>query len=485
MGGTGAGRAALRVGALFFVAVLAGLPADAAPEPHVTQRVSVEHAPDTPLTEADGRSWDPAITPDGRFVAFTSLATDLAPGTQACYCGSWNPSDIFLHDRLTGTTRAITTYWRSPGAWAYVSGDSIHPAVSGDGRYVAFATEAWELLYPNDTPGYEDIDAADILVRDTLTNKTTRPLPGPADVFGGHNGGDDISIRPVLSATGRYLAFVTDASNLVAGDTNGTTDVIWTDRDADADGIMDEQGAGEVDVRIVSVSGAGVQGNNASGYAFWTPISISGDGHLVAFTSLASNLVPGDINATSDVFVRDVIAGTTTLVSPGSDGASYSPSISGDGRSVAFTSSASNLVPGDTNGAPDVFARDLVAGTTTLVSQSSTGEIGDARSDSAAISADGTTIAFASLAGNLAAGDSNNVRDVFVRILGSGVTERVSVGTFGTGGDRASYTASLSGNGALVAFASDAMTFTVDLNLGSDIFVRDRATCLACTGGEP
>ncbi len=180
--------------------------------------------------------------------------------------------------------------------------------------------------------------------------------------------GDDASRFPSISADGRFVAFFSDATNLVAGDTNGADDVFVRDR---------KQGTTE----RVSVSSAGEQAN--AGTVRPPDPSISADGRFVAFESYASNLVAGDTYGTWDVFVRDRSAGTTELVSvstageQGNDG-SGDPSISADGRFVAFESSATNLVAGDTNGADDVFVRDRQAGTTELVSVSTAGRQGNA-----------------------------------------------------------------------------------------------------------
>ncbi|MDP8911926.1 MAG: hypothetical protein M3M94_07670, partial [Actinomycetota bacterium] len=182
----------------------------------------------------------------------------------------------------------------------------------------------------------------------------------------------------------------------------------------------------EGDVLRASVSTGGTQANG------WSEApAISGDGSVVAFTSYASNLVSGDTNAAGDVFARDAVTGTTTRASVGAsgqaNGKSQAPTVSADGNLVAFESSASNLVSGDTNGVSDVFVRDLSAGTTTRVSLSSGGAQGSGASDSAAISADGRFVAFRSFASNLVSGDTNGYSDIFVRDLQGGTTTRVSV----------------------------------------------------------
>jgi Tol biopolymer transport system component len=169
-----------------------------------------------------------------------------------------------------------------------------------------------------------------------------------------------------ISADGRFIAFASYATNLVAGDTNGYMDVFVHDRQT-----------GET--TLVSVDSQGLQGNGTSGENI---ICISADGRFVVFDSLASNLVSGDLNGLEDVFVHDRETGETTLVSVDSQGTqgngdSFGGSISADGRFVVFDSLASNLVPGGTNGGGDVFMHDRKTGETTIVSTDSQGAPGD------------------------------------------------------------------------------------------------------------
>jgi Tol biopolymer transport system component len=205
------------------------------------------------------------------------------------------------------------------------------------------------------------------------------------------------SSRPALSADGRFVAFDSEADNLVSGDTNGTTDIFVRDRKTGT-------------TTRVSLGPHGAQANGGSGDS-----SLSADGRYVAFDSGASNLVPGDTNEVHDVFVRDRKTGKTARVSVGPRGAqannvSFDPSISADGRFVVFYSNASNLVPGDTNDTWDVFVHDRKTGRTTRASLFGQSTI----TFRPAISADGRYVAFSSEAGNLVPGDTNGVRDVFV-----------------------------------------------------------------------
>jgi len=272
------------------------------------------------------------------------------------------------------------------------------------------------------------------------------------------------SRRSSISADGRCVAFESNATNL-AGGVPGGLDVFVRDR-----------AAGTTELVCVPLPGNSLDGGSGSP-------SISADGRYVAFESGATTLVLGDTNGSTDVFVRDRVAGTTERVSVDGAGGqahgdSSSPSISADGRYVAFLSFASDLVPGDTNAHYDVFVRDWVAGTTERVSVATGGLQADHSSLHLAISADGRCVAFVSLASNLVPGDTNGDWDVFVRDLAAGTTERVSVATDGaqtTGADAYVSPISLSADGRFVQYASDASDLVPnDTNALRDVFLRDR-----------
>ncbi len=274
--------------------------------------------------------------------------------------------------------------------------------------------------------------------------------------------GNGRSYEPSISADGRYVAFESDATNLVPGDTNGSNDIFVHDRQT---GVTER----------VSVSSDGAQGNQYSYYPF-----ISADGRYVAFESRATNLVPGDTNISYDVFVHDRQTGVTERVSVSSGGTqgknnSQHPAISADGRYVAFMSYASNLVPGDTNGTYDVFVRDQQTGVTERVSVSSDGTQGNSISYAPSISGDGRYVALSSYASNLVPGDTNGTSDIFVRHRQTGVTERVSVSSGGTQGNGDSRVPAISADGRYVAFESDASYLVPgDTNGAWGVFVRDR-----------
>lgn len=228
---------------------------------------------------------------------------------------------------------------------------------------------------------------------------------------------DGACYSPSINADGRYVAFTSSASNLVAGDANGFDDVFLRDLDT---GTTTRVSAG-----------SGGEANNNSG----SP-DIDGMGRYVIFDSAASNLVTGDTNNGFDIFRRDLVMGSTIRLSVSSSGVeangpSYHPSISSDGRYVAFSSDAYNLVANDTNAQTDIFVRDVVGGTTTRVSVRSNGAQGNNESWGPSISADGRFVAFASYAGNLVSGDSNAFGDVFVHDMVTGATTRVSLSSGG------------------------------------------------------
>jgi Tol biopolymer transport system component len=208
--------------------------------------------------------------------------------------------------------------------------------------------------------------------------------------------------------------------------------------------------------------------------------SLSGDGRRIVFDSQATNFVADDENGFRDVFLRDLEAEVTERISLDAagleaDGDSFEPSISGDGRFVAFTSEATDLVLGDSNGVKDVFVRDLESHTTSRISVDSGGSQADAASFAPSISGDGRYVAFASDAANLAGGDSNGTTQIYVHDRESGATTRASVDANGSGGNLASLDPYISSDGRYVAFHSFADTLVPgDANDASDVFVRDR-----------
>ncbi len=408
-----------------------------------TERVSVA----TGGAEATDSSSFPAISADGRFVAFESSASDLVGGDTN------SANDIFVHDRQTGTTERVSV---ATGGTQATGGDSYYPAISADGRFVAFYSGATNLV-SGDTNG-----KADVFVHDRQTGTTERVSVATGGTQA--TGGD--SYNAAISADGRFVAFYSAAGNLVSGDTNGTDDVFVHDR---------QTGTTE----RVSVATGGTQ---ATGGTSYNP-AISADGRFVAFQSSDIDLVSGDTNGAYDIFVHDRQTGTTERVSVATNGTqatgdSFNAAISADGRFVAFNSTAAALVSGDSNSASDIFVHDRQTGTTERVSVATGGTEATGSSFYAAISADGRFVAFHSSAGDLVSGDSNGTYDIFVHDRQTGTTERVSVATGGgqaTGGS--STIPAINADGRFVAFESYATDLVSgDTNGANDIFVRDRGT---------
>jgi len=352
-----------------------------------------------------------------------------------------------------GFARAQTTERVSVStAGSQANSPSHSPALSADGRFAAFATAA------NNLVAFDTNNLFDVFVRDRQTGTTERVSLSTAGVQGNGSSG-----YPSLSASGRFVAFDSLAANLVAGDTNGVGDIFVRDR---------QSGTTE----RVSTATGGAQGNFRSHQP-----AISADGRFVVFSSDATNLVPGDTNGITDIFVHDRQTGTTECVSLDPAGAqanagSRQPAISADGRFVAFSSDASNLVVGNTNGFVDIFVRDRQSGITERVSVDPVGAEGDSDSTAPAISADGRLVAFSSEASNLVASDTNGVMDVFVRDRQSGMTARLSVDSWGFQGNSSSgeIGMSISADGGIVAFSSMASNLVVgDTNLVQDVFVHD------------
>jgi Tol biopolymer transport system component len=409
------------------------------------QTGSTETASDAAIAQWGGNGFCDvsSISGDGRYVAFDSVASNLVPGDTIGF------DDIFVRDLQTGTTSRVST--DSNGNQG-LGGDSYGPSISGDGRYVAFTSRAYNLVVPSSV-------WPDVFVKDVQTGTTTLVSSHTDGTLGNSD-----SCDPSISGDGRYVAFTSYASNFVAGDTNGWSDVFVKDLQTGT-------------TTRVSTHTDGTQGNGESSYP-----SISGDGRYVAFQSLANNLVAGDTDGQRDIFIKDLETGTTTRVSTHTDGtqgngeSSY-PSISGDGRYVAFQSLASNLVAGDTNGREDVFVKDIQTGTTTRVSTNSSGNQGNSESRKASISGDGRYVAFHSVASNLVAGDTNGGEDVFVKDIQTATSTRVSTNSSGTQGNGASLDPSISSDGRYVAFTSAASNLHPDdTSTISDVFRWSSAT---------
>jgi Tol biopolymer transport system component len=224
----------------------------------------------------------------------------------------------------------------------------------------------------------------------------------------------------------------------------------------------------------VSVSSIGTEADGPS-----EKPSLSADGRIVAFPSSATNLVAGDRNGFQDVFMRNLAAGTTVRLSAAAqepDGPSLASLVSADGNAVVFSSEASNLVPGDRNGVLDVFLADTAGRRITRVSVGPNGEAAD-RSEASSVDAHGRVVGFRSYAANLVQDDWNGIADVFVHDARAALTERVNVSTLGAEADAVTFRGMLSGDGRFVGFRSRARDLVQnDTNDALDVFVHDRLT---------
>jgi len=520
-------------------------------ETGATTRVSISNGE----AQANGGSSDIAISTQGNRIAFSSTATNLVTGDTN------GVTDVFLRDTQASTTVLLS---RST-AGVIGNGASRSPSINASGDKIAFRSTATNLV-AGDTNGLDDIfvrnTAASTTLRasvsatgvqgnaqsvgasmhpssdivafsSTATNLVADDTNAVSDVFyknftngfisrlsvnGSNVQGNGSSGSPVVSG-GSFVVFLSDATNLVEGDTNAVGDGFarWaesitlrvTNTGFDGDGeslvasisdsgryvvfnstasnLVEGDTNGERDIfRLdlldltmlrVSVTNGGGQAN---GTAFYS--SISADGRYVAFLSSASNLVTGDTNGASDVFVRDIVSGSTKRISVSTAGAqanngSSPPAINASGRYVTFGSDATNLVVGDTNSLPDVFVHDLQTAQTTRVSVNNVGQQGNGFSGEPSISDDGNLVAFTSYATNLVTPDTNSSGDIFVRDRNAGTTEMASVSTAGVQGNGISLVSDISGNGSRVAFTSEATNLvTGDTNVARDVFVKDRTT---------
>lgn len=384
----------------------------------------------------------PAIDHAGRTVAFVSAA-NLVTGDLG------RIEDVFVHDRKRGEIALVSI---GPDG-SPADGLSLYPRLSRNGRLVAFLSRATNLV-TGDANGVDDV-----FVRDRKSGVTER-ISVASDGMQGNAASSVVQI----SGDGRIVAFQSAASNLVAGDANGSDDVFAHDRKT---GITAR----------ISVASDGGEANGPSSLSFFGGAT-GANGRLVAFTSDATNLVDGDANGFGDVFVRDRKTGATTRASVASDGSeangtSAEAALSDNGRYVAFVSDATNLVAGDGNGQNDIFVHDLKRGRIERANVASDGSEANGPSRGASLSSDGRYVTFVSSASNLVADDTNGVDDVFVHDRKSGTTVRVSVDSSDAPGNGATSFGMISGNGKAVALQSLATNLVADDTNGAvDVFVR-------------
>lgn len=335
-----------------------------------TERVSVS----SDGQQGNSFTLTPTLSADARYVGYNSGATNLVAGDTN------GQTDSFVFDRQTRTTTRVSV--ATGGGQS--DGLSSPPSFSADGRYVVITSDATNLV-AGDSNGQTDV-----FVHDRTTRVTSRVSVGSSGTQG------DLGSREgSISGDGRYVTFHSDATNLVADDTNATTDVFLHDRTTGVTSRVPAPRAGEAREPVISADGNVVVFGNRTGFA------------------------------SGQLFAYDRAAGTTEQLSVAMDGGDsndsvYAPAVSADGRTVAFYGFASNLAPGSTEWRADVYLRDRVARTTTRVSLAPGGVLGDGWSELPSISGDGRYVAFQSAAANLVTGDTNRAADVFVhdRVVG-------------------------------------------------------------------
>ena len=452
-----------------------------------TDTIRLVSAANNATTVQDGDSYNPVISDNGQYVSFLSDATNLTSAI-ADNDGS-NQPDVFQWDG-SASNNAVTLVSRNrTKAASGNKGVSTGFSMSRDGNYVVFSSNATNFVPTASDPNGSTEDVFRWgRVGDTMDVISTSLDPTI--------GADDVSRNPVISNDGSRVAFVSTATNLIANgiDNNNTQDIfLWDSASTTANKVS-----------LISFNKTGTNSSNNLGDPFSDSGSlnplISGDGKYIAFTSYSTDLVSAiDTNGKQDVFVREIATLTTSLVSGNNSGAfgndgSSDPAISGDGKRISFASSATNLVANDTNGKRDVFVRDLTASTTSLVSRGATA-IGnnDSPADdpnspsvfTSAISADGAFVAFTSLASNLVDRDGNSAADVFIAQSSGTTISLVSRQSTDptlapkTGSEDSTLTtgSAVSADGRYVVYASKAPELAAnDANSAQDVFVRDNQT---------
>ena len=390
--------------------------------------------------QANSNSFVSTLTSDGRYIAFESLASNLVS------TNTNGKSQIYIKDTSTGGIQLISMN----GSGVAGNANSVEPSISGDGRYVAFTSDATNLI-ANDGNGLRDV-----FIFDRNSSSIMRVSPSGVEPNG-------ISHMPYLSRDGKYLVISSLATNFAVNDTNSFRDIFLYQLSS---GIL----------KRINTSATGEQANSDSFAS-----GISSDGNYVAFVSSASNLAPNDSNSVYDIFLFDNTTGKNELISVASNGTlgnnvSTWPSVSDDGRIVAYISLATNLVTGDTNGKYDVFMRDRKFSTTTRISVDSTGNQANEFSWHPFVSGNGRYLVFWSFASNLIANDNNGQGDIFIHDRIKNTLERINVDT--TGSEANSLTdrsLGVSHDGLIVSFNSFASNLVVgDSNLSSDVYTRLR-----------
>lgn len=450
------------------------------------------------------RSESPRLTPDARYIAFLSTATNLVPGVRTV-------GDVYVHDRLAGTNIWASRDMRArlQSVTGQTNGVAYDPVMSADGRFLVYGATHTSppanvysglILRYGLEAGVTDLIHTNAAISIPLATETRHlditPDGGLVAFVANSNGvsgattcilvwnaasgslvlaSGNLTNRvinntdcasPRLDSTGQFVTFLSSATGLVTNEVSGNWHLYSRDLQ---EGVT----------TLVNAGLGGLESSLSSGKA----LSLSADARFIAFESEDTSFIANDSNRALDVLVRDLIEGTNELISvhhpalvsftPNGPSSTFSPSA--DGRWVAFASDATNLTPDDTNGWRDVFVADLAAGTNVLVSISTNGFVGSGLSYEPVISGDGRYVAFTSTATNLAAGDANRTPDVFVRDLQTGITLLASRRANGTGaGNSNSHSPVLSADGRWLLFRSQAKDLAAGTFSGLDnLFLRD------------
>ena len=452
-----------------------------------------------------GGSESPVITPDGRYVAFYSSATNLVSGVT-------NIGEIYVRDLIAGTTMMASTNARVilQSVVGTSIGHSCNHQISDNGQFVAFVigTNSFSSAYSRGVALRHDLQTGNT---DIIHTNANVPFQTYSDIR-------NLSMTP----DGRYVAFIantnvggsalcvyqwdaqTTTTTLISADTNNavaaSTYCDWPQMDASgryvaffcsSQGLTTNALSDAVHLYLRDTQTATTQlinaGTNDIGYEAnaTTAPSLSADGQVVVFDAADGGLAANDNNSAMDVFARNRITAATELISvrheslpaltPNGASGLGLLTLSSNGRFVAFTSDATNIVANDTNGLRDVFVRDLFLGTNTLISAATNGMSANSHSTDVAISGDGRYVAFTSQANNIVQGDSNNFSDVFVCDLQTGIRSLVSVKTNNNAsGD--SQTPFISSDGRYITFRSAAVNLTTTFTTGINLFQRDMQT---------
>lgn len=387
----------------------------------------------------NGFNYDQTISAEGDHVAFATDSTNLVPADSDILF------DVYVKDATTGAVTLASTGPKGKG-----NEDSRYPSLSADGGKISFSSAASNLSRTDRDYVWDvyvkDLASGTIVLASTSSGGTKS---------NGHSG------VPSLSGDGSIVAFASSATNLDPSDTDSTADIY----------------AKDLTTGFLTLASVTKKGRKADAYS--ADLVISADGTKVAFLTAANNLDPRDRDGIYDIYVKDLSTGRLTLVSVSDagvkgNGPSTMPSISADGRYVAFASSANNLDPGDTDKNPtDVYVKDLLTGDLILASTSAEGIKGDDDSTFPSLSADGRLVAFGSQATNLHPADPDRLRDIFVKDLVTGEVRLASTSDTGEKGNDYSSEPKLSGGGASVAFGSAATNLDpADTDWFSDIYLK-------------